>query len=169
MQLPWWRRLPSRLLDEAAALQALAGDDLEILISHRWSRADGDEPRLFAQIKFAKRTLDLEVRFPAHYPEGCPSVRPVPHDTRVSEHQFKHSGILCLELGPDNWHPTYTAADMIRSAWKLVLYERLNDFVPLEIPSRHMPSLADRIALSSLVLLRTREFDARAQAATEAT
>jgi molybdopterin/thiamine biosynthesis adenylyltransferase len=167
MQLPWWQRLPSRLLDEEAALQALREDELSILLSHRWARIDGGEPRLFAQIKVGTRTLDLEVRFPPHYPEGCPSVRPVPHDTRVSTHQFKRSGVLCLELGPDNWHPDHTAADMIRSAWKLVLYERLNDFEPIEIPSRHVPSLAERVSSASGVLLRSSDFDARLSASTE--
>jgi hypothetical protein len=167
MQLPWWQRLPARLLDEEAALQQLYADELSILLSHRWQRTDGDELRLFAHIRVGKQTLDLEVRFPRHYPEGCPSVRPVPHDTRISTHQFNRSGVLCLELGPDNWHPDHTAADMIRSAWKLVLYERLSAFEPIEIPSRHVPDLAERLALASSVLLQSGEFESRVLASAQ--
>lgn len=165
MQLPWWERLPSRVLNEESALQELSAAD-DLLESHRWECADGGEPRLFARIKVGSRAVDLEVRFPRHYPEGCPSVRPVPYDTRISTHQFKKTGVLCLELGPDNWHPDHTAADMIRSAWKLVLYERVNAFEPIEIPSRHVPTLAERI-LGSCVLLRFDEFDMRLGKANE--
>ncbi len=166
MHAPWWKRLPSRLLDEEAALQELQAAEDPILLTHHWER-EGDDLRLLVQIQVVERVLDLEVRFPAHYPEGCPSVRPVPHDTRISTHQFKQSGILCLELGPDNWHPKHTVADMIRSTWKLVLYERLNECEPIEIPSRHIPTLAERVALASGIILRSSDFDLRVRAATD--
>jgi len=164
-QTPWWQRLPSRLLAEEEAVQELSRDEPPFLSAHRWERADGGELRLFAQILVGSRTLDLEVRFPWQYPEGCPSVRPVPHNTRISTHQFTRSGILCLELGPDNWHPQYMAADLIRSAWRLVAYERINDSEPIEIPSRHIPSLAERVSVSPSVFLRSNEFESRLHAA----
>ena len=165
---PWWRHLPTRLLDEEAALQELRTAETPFLLAHSWTKADGDEVRLLAQIQVIGRTIDLEVRFPQHYPEGCPSVRPVPYDTSISSHQFK-SGVLCLELGPDNWHPAHTAADMLQSAWKLVLYERINEIEPLDIPSRHMPTLAEQVALAASILLRSTEFDALIANAVETT
>lgn len=165
---PWWRHLPTRLLEEEAALQELYAAESRFLLSHRWTTAEGEEARLLAQIQVGQRAVGLEVRFPHHYPEGCPSVRPIPYDTRVSTHQFK-SGVLCLELGPDNWHPDYTAAAMLRSACKLVLYERINEIEPIEIPSRHLPNLAERVALAASVLLRSAEFDARVASAVELT
>lgn len=161
MQTPWWKRLPSRLLEEERELSKLREGETPITLSHHWVRGPEGEPMAFVQMRVASRTIELEVRFPTHYPEGCPSVRPVPHDMRISTHQFKRTGILCLELGPDNWHPRYTSADMIRSAWKLVASEMISTFEPIEIPSRHDANLAERIALSGGILLRSSDFEDR--------
>lgn len=100
------------------------------------------------------------MRFPPHYPEGCPSVRPVPYEL-LSSHQFVKSGALCLELGPDNWHPHYTVADMVASAWRLVVQEIISIIEPIDIPSRHHKDLAERVRGGDGVLLRSSAFDAR--------
>ncbi len=164
---PWWLRLPSRVLQEEAALHALYEGEFPVLVSHCWSKGGDGAPRILATVSVGSRQQDLEVRFPAQYPEGCPSVRPVPYDSRISSHQFVTSGILCLELGPDNWHPDYTAADMIRSARNLAVYERLADFEPIEIPSRHYSNLAERVRAGAMVLIRTPEFERRLAEARE--
>jgi sulfur-carrier protein adenylyltransferase/sulfurtransferase len=168
MLMPWWKRLPGRLLEEDAALANLREGETPVLSAYRWVRESDGEPRVRAVLDIAARSVELEVRFPAHYPEACPSVRPMPYES-LSSHQFGGTGILCLELGPDNWHPHYTAADMIESAWRLLAYETINAARPIEIPSRHVPDLVERVRLGSGVLLRTEEFDSRVLAAAENT
>jgi hypothetical protein len=159
MSDPWWERLPGRLLEEEAALLALHGGEVPLVRSHRWTREADGEPRVRVELDLASREVELEVRFPAHYPEGCPSVRPVPYEL-LSTHQFVRSGVLCLELGPDNWHPHYTAADMVSSAWRLVVQEIISTFEPIDIPSRHVPDLAERIRMGDGVLVRPLGLDA---------
>ena len=104
MMRPWWERIPQRLLIEDLALRTLAVGQDAITLRHRWTREPDGEPRAIVDLSI-RGDLVLEIRFPKHYPEACPSVRPVPYDTPISSHQFKKSGILCLEYGPDNWHP----------------------------------------------------------------
>jgi hypothetical protein len=91
----------------------------------------------------------------------------VPYERRIGSHQFIATGVLCLELGPDNWHPTHTAADMVRSAWRLIAYELINSITPIEIPSRHVSELAARVRMAEGVLVRSRDFDERLAAAVE--
>jgi molybdopterin/thiamine biosynthesis adenylyltransferase len=164
----WWKRLPGRLLEEEAALAALR--DTEGFISaYRWIREKNGEVCVRAMLDLAgEKNLELEVRFPSHYPEGCPSVRPVPYAS-LSSHQFGGAGVLCLEFGPDNWHPHYNAADMLRSAWRLVVKEIISTVKPVEIPSRHVRNLAEQVRHATGVVLRTPEFEERAKAAAEAT
>lgn len=165
---PWWKRLPGRLLEENAALARLLEGDSPLVSSYRWIREPDGEPCVRAVLNLAGDSVELEVRFPAHYPEGCPSVRPIPY-AALSSHQFVRTGVLCLELGPDNWHPHYTAADMVSSAWRLLAQEIISTVRPIEIPSRHVSSLGEMVRQSDGVLLRTEEFDARLAAATENT
>ena len=167
--IPWWRRLPSRLLEEERALLRLQEGDNPIVLSHRWVRGSDEEPVVFVKICVVSKIIEFEVRFPPYYPEGCPSVRPVPPDMRISTHQFATSGILCLEIGPDNWHPRFTIADMILSAWKLVAYESIKEFEYIEIPSRHVVDLAERIKMSNGVLLQPSELEDRFRAAVSGT
>jgi len=157
MTEPWWKRLPSRLVEEDAALVSLRNGDVPIVRSHRWKREEG-APRLIVDLALGSRAISLEVRFPPHYPEGCPSVRPVPH-LSLHSHQFVRSGVLCLELGPDNWHPCHTVADMIRSAWRLIASEIISEVEPIDVPSRHEADLADRIRGAKGVLVRPPGFD----------
>jgi hypothetical protein len=157
----WWHRLPARLLEEEEALVALQFTEPLITRGHRWVRGPDSEPRVLVQLALGSGTMDLEIRFPAFYPDGCPSVRPVPYDGPISGHQYTRSGILCLELGPDNWHPHYTAADMVQSAWRLVHHEVWSAVEPdHEIPSRDIVDLAQRVKKADGVLLRTDAFDA---------
>ena len=169
---PWWERLPARILDEERELHALRATDTPMAQGHRWIREANGEPRLRVQLAAPLGSTELEVRFPLHYPDGCPSVRPVPYEKPISCHQFTASGVFCLELGPDNWHPRYTAADMIRSAWRLLFLETLGRLVPpeerFEIPSRHVSDMAEVVRLGAGVFLQTPSLAARtAQAGPE--
>ncbi len=154
---PWWQRLPSRVLEEDRALSTLQANGA-ILKSYRWLRGPNDSPRVRVMLDLGDG-IELEVHFPPHYPDECPSVRPVKYEGPVSSHQFTKTGVFCLELGPDNWHPDFTAADMVRSAWLLLAKEIISLVEPVEIPSRHVSTLAERISHASGVLLRTHAFD----------
>jgi molybdopterin/thiamine biosynthesis adenylyltransferase len=156
---PWWERLPGRLLDEDSALRSLREGSVPIVKTHRWVRETSGEPRLIVELVIGSGAYELDVRFPAHYPEGCPSVRPADYKKAISTHQFVKSGVFCLELGPDNWHPRHTAADMVTSAWRLIMKEIIKTFEPIEIASRHVPDLAEQVRLGEGVLGRTTAFD----------
>jgi molybdopterin/thiamine biosynthesis adenylyltransferase len=162
---PWWARLPARLLAEETELAGLRATEPPISKAHRWVREGNGEPRVRVVLAPPVDAYELEIRFPPHYPDGCPSVRPVPYDKPISSHQFTSSGVFCLELGPDNWHPRYTAADMVKSAWRLLVLETLGPLLPredrVEIPSRHVSDVAERVRLGDGVLVETRSFSER--------
>lgn len=165
MLAPWWQRLPSRLLDEDRALSFIREGEDPIVRSHRWVREPDGEPRVRVTLAIGSGSFDVEVRFPRHYPDGCPSVRPIPYDKPISSHQFEGTGVFCLELGPDNWHPRYTAADMIVSAWRLIVKEIVSTFEPIEIPSRHVSDLAEQVRLGDGVLVRSPGLEERLRGA----
>jgi hypothetical protein len=54
---------------------------------------------------------------------------------RWSSHQWGAGGELCLEYGPDNWHPDLTGADLLQSAERLLAAEA--DVCAAPVPSRH--------------------------------
>ncbi len=137
MKDAWWRRLPRRLLDEDARLRELVG---KTIARYTWQRRPDDSIWLTADL-LVKTTQTVEIRFPDRYPGECPAMRPVPYGTRLSSHQFGGDGVLCLELGPDNWHSRYMAADLLISAWKLLALEFINTVEPTPIPSRHVHTL----------------------------
>jgi hypothetical protein len=63
---------------------------------------------------------------------------------RWSFHQYGKGGELCLEWGPDNWHPDITGADLLVSAHRLLSLENPASSAgdDLIIPSRDAPSIA---------------------------
>lgn len=164
----WWKRIPSRLLEEDRALSPLVTGESAIVSHYRWIAEPDGEARLRVDLLLAGEVVQVEVRFPPRYPDECPSVRPVPYAI-MSSHQFKASGIFCLELGPDNWHPRFTAADMIASAWRLLALEKIGKVEPIEIPSRHVQDLAERVSMGEGSLLRSKDFDVLVAAAKDHT
>lgn len=138
-------------------MRALCDMPSPLVKTHRWVRDGDGGARLL--VKLTINEQDLEVRFPSHYPDGCPSVRPVPYEAPFSSHQFMSSGVLCLELGPDNWNSVFTAADMVMSAAKLIVLESTRTATTPPIPSRHASNIAERIRLGSGALIRSPVFD----------
>src|SRR3990167_10334787 len=51
----------------------------------------------------------LKMIYPEMFPFIQPIVQPINALERLSNHQYS-SGTLCLEWGPDNWHPDITGA-----------------------------------------------------------
>lgn len=136
----WWQRLPQRVLDEDARLQDLVADGT--LKRYAWVRQGDGQLWVTADIAILPdKTQAVELRFPERYPGECPAIRPLPYGTPLSGHQFRGDGVLCLELGPDNWHSRFMAADLLASAWKLLVYELLNTIKHVPIPSRHVDTI----------------------------
>ena len=73
-----------------------------------------------ADISTAGRIYKISLRYPNHFPHSPPLVLPRDEKERWSSHQYGDGGELCLEYGPDNWHPDVTGADMITSAHRLL-------------------------------------------------
>ena len=106
---------------------------------------------LECDILIGERRFPIRVSFPAGYPASPPAVIPR-NKEHWSDHQYGTSGDLCLELGPDNWHPDHhNAADILRSAEKLLRLERDHASDPTTvIPSRHEITTGQDIRLERL-------------------
>lgn len=91
-----------------------------------------------AEIVVGTERRVVRLRFPIHYPSSPPSVRPK-KPALWSSHQYGPNGDLCLELGPDNWHPNvHTAANMLESTYRLLTLEAEHSLdTDTQIPSRH--------------------------------
>jgi len=63
---------------------------------------------------------EVRLEYPALFPEVPPTVRPRNANGRWTSHQYGNDGPLCLEWGPDNWHPEVTGAQLLESAYKLL-------------------------------------------------
>lgn len=90
-----------------------------------------------ADITTVARTFPISLRYPNHFPHSPPMVLPRGDSERWSQHQYGPGGELCLEYGPDNWHPDLTGADMIASAHRLLQGERPAPDQQGEVASRH--------------------------------
>src|ERR1019366_5279127 len=86
-------------------------------------------------------TRAISLRYPNHFPYSPPSVLPRGGAERWSGHQYGPGGELCLEYGPDNWHPDLTGADMIASAHRLLQGERPAPDQSAAVASRHKTTL----------------------------
>lgn len=92
-----------------------------------------------ADIEVEGSTYQILLRYPAAFPNCPPSVHPRVATGRWSGHQYGKAGELCLEYGPDNWHPDLTGADMLESAHRLLAAEHSSCEArsPEAVPSRH--------------------------------
>ena len=79
--------------------------------------------------------------YPDQFPLVPAWVEPQDPEARWSSHQYGKGGVLCLELRPDNWSPSASGTDVLRSAYKLLWMENpLGDGEHSRVPS------ADRIS-----------------------
>lgn len=92
-----------------------------------------------ATIEAAGVQYPVRLRYPAYFPATPPGVWPQDQDApRWSNHQYGAGGELCLEWGPDTWHPEVTGADVLRSAHELLSKENpLGEGESVAVPSRH--------------------------------
>ena len=95
-------------------------------------------------IQLDNENIELQLIYPDTYPYIPPQIKPK-SPQRLSSHQYSASGELCLEIRTDNWLDTYTAADLIKNAYKLLKMEGLKYSKPtLSIPDAHCVSIGQK-------------------------
>jgi len=139
----WWVHDPERSIREQTAIEHLAA-------SVPWLRLVGLRMPAAtlhwdAEIITSTWTYPITLRYPNHFPHSPPVVMPRGAKERWSFHQYGAGGELCLEIGPDNWHPGLTGADMLRSAHKLLSEEEAYQGGGEELPSRHKETLGQKV------------------------
>lgn len=151
----WYLENLLRYRNEREALEALAS-------SVDWLTPGGqridESARLLwdADIATSLGTRSITLRYPNHFPHSPPSVLPRGTEERWSEHQYGSGGELCLEYGPDNWHPGITGADMISSAHRLLESERPAPDQTAAVASRHNTTVGQELRNTFSRLLVTR-------------
>jgi sulfur-carrier protein adenylyltransferase/sulfurtransferase len=116
----WFLANQKRLSVERAAIEELQRS-AEWLVGVEWLISGG----LCVDAVIRAHGHDYEVRleYPRLFPEVPPTVRPRKAEGRWSSHQYGNDGPLCLEWGPDNWHPDVTGAQVLESAYRLLEVE----------------------------------------------
>jgi sulfur-carrier protein adenylyltransferase/sulfurtransferase len=131
----WYLTDMNRLSQERSEMDQLQAGS-KWLLGIEWSV----EPRLVvtADIEAHGHVYQARLTYPEFFPDTPPFVAPVDSGVRWSAHQYSN-GTLCLEWGPDTWHPDITGAQMLESTFRLLDTEN-----PLGkatehgvVPSRH--------------------------------
>ncbi|HKY20386.1 MAG TPA: ThiF family adenylyltransferase [Vicinamibacterales bacterium] len=135
----WYFDNPARSKREREAIETLASQ--VTWMTPLGLRVD-ESLRLIWDIDLSthERTYPVSLRYPNHFPHSPPVVLPRGDSEHWSSHQYGPGGELCLEYGPDNWHPEITGADMILSAYRLLSSESITGEAAL-VPSRHKTTL----------------------------
>jgi molybdopterin/thiamine biosynthesis adenylyltransferase len=143
-----------RFREEREAVEALA-IRVEWLHPVEW-RVDG-KLRLIcdADIAVGDSIFQISIRYPSHFPLTPPSAFPRDPSKLLSEHQYLGSGELCLEIGPDNWRPELTGADMLESAQRLFHGEQPEDGRRGRVTSRHATTVGRNLRFTAARLLMT--------------
>jgi molybdopterin/thiamine biosynthesis adenylyltransferase len=141
----WYFEDYSRHRREREALEALAAS-VGWLAPIGW-RIDNNLHLIWdADIVTPARRFPISVRYPNHFPYSPPLVLPRGVDERWSGHQYGAGGELCLEYGPDNWHPDLTGAIMVESAQRLLVSEQATaNRSEEEVASRHQTTLGQEL------------------------
>lgn len=129
---------PQRMAREKRQLEALARGESWFCMQEWGATAVGDLEVRFT-LKLLNGTFDGVLAYPRFFPDVPAFIRPLRKGESWSGHQYLGSGVLCLERGPDNWDPSVTGVDLVRSANKLLWSEALHILLPdaVPAPSRH--------------------------------
>jgi molybdopterin/thiamine biosynthesis adenylyltransferase len=140
-----------RLLEEHARLTP-------DFIMQGWSASSTGDLCVNFELKFIKGIVFAGVLvYPELFPDVPAFVRPQKTGESWSSHQYRVSGVLCLQYGPDNWHPAITGVDLVQSANTLIWGEMLHGVLPDvgPVPSRHVVSDARALSANSERLVVT--------------
>lgn len=131
----WWLTDFTRVGAEKAAVEELAGEGWFTLT--RWT-INAYRLSVDGIIRAAGADYPVRLVYPDQFPSVPAWVEPQETDSRWTDHQFGPGGSLCLQLRPDNWVPTATGADVLRSAYDLLRTENpLGDGPHERVPSAH--------------------------------
>ena len=138
----WFLRDMERLDSECDAIEALV-ETTDWLEGTKWNlEAD---LCVDAVIRIRDHRYEVRLTYPSLFPAVPPVVRPKETDARWSTHQY-NDGTLCLEWGPDNWHPEVTGAQLLTSVFNLLDTENPPDTShPIIAPSRHRLSIGQAL------------------------
>ncbi|KQY80902.1 ThiF family adenylyltransferase [Pelomonas sp. Root1444] len=148
-----------RMREEVRALDALVAE-LSMLDSIQWGMTPDHDVRVHFDFTVKDKVYAAELVYPALFPEAPAYVRPRNQDEAWSTHRYPATGTLCLEWGPDNWVPSVTGADLVRSTILLLVYEKLGTLVGIQAPSRHDLTLGQRMRGEVTRFLATSELTA---------
>ncbi|MEW8288095.1 MAG: ThiF family adenylyltransferase [Candidatus Thiodiazotropha endolucinida] len=142
--ITWWLDNQSRLRLERNIISNLESRS-PWLQNIAWSLDDnGLQLRVIFDVLLKHRHIQLVMTYHNTFPSSPPSVAPLVKQ-HLSSHQYGE-GELCLAIRPDNWHPDFTGADMIESAYTLLSLEAPDENGTVHTaPSAH--NVPDRLLL----------------------
>ena len=131
----WWIADPVRLQEERQAIAQINDGWFE---NPEWSLDEQQRLRLTFDIVLPHRRFKLAMTYHNTFPASPPSVRPTGDAERITGHQYGVGGELCLSIRSDNWSPSVTGAEMIRSAHQLLELETPDEEgIVVPAPSAH--------------------------------
>lgn len=152
----WIVERMARYSAERAALAELEANE-SWLENVAW-RFEGGAVAIDADLIVGADRRSVTLTYPSIFPFAPPTVRPRGDATRWSPHQYGPGGELCLQHRPDNWEPSITGADMLRSAWTLLATEGGAANVsgePMPVASDHRVSLGQALRSETWRLVLT--------------
>ncbi len=124
---------------------------------HGWGKTGAGELCLKFQLKLPVDSFHGVLVYPNLFPDVPAYIRPQKSGESWSNHQYRGSGVLCLQYGPDNWDPGITGVDLVRSANLLLWGEILSAVEPGlgPVPSRHRSTIGQDLRGESRRFLAT--------------
>lgn len=151
----WYLENLQRFREERKALERLASSAAWFLFGD-WRMDDSFRLVCDADIITTAKSYPVTLQYPNHFPHSPPLVVPRGTSERWSSHQYGAGGELCLEYGPDNWHPDINGAAMIESAHRLLQGEiAAPGGQQPDVPSRHSTTIGQDLRSRRLRLLAT--------------
>ena len=154
----WLLRDPARFLHEQAELEKLSTESWLKALAWRLGGEFAVEVNVDMEIHGSLYAMTLS--YPDLFPETPAYIRPRDSAEHWSGHQYGAGGSLCLEYRADNWDRQITGADLLRSAYKLLLTERHPD-KPSQVATAHRQTQGQRLQASGYRLVCTAELSGK--------
>lgn len=158
----WIQQLADRLAQEQEVIVALVAEGWVKNVTWHIDEEQGTA-RVDIDFLAGEKWWEAKIVYPFIYPYAPPQVIPR-EEAKWSSHQWGR-GELCLEIRADNWHPSLTGGDMVRSARKLLETESKLDETgaPLEVLSDHRFTEGQRLSWELMRLVLTDELIAEVE------
>lgn len=150
----WVLENSARFLRERAALEKLCGE-VAWIKELKWAMTKDVMLKVDVDLVVGEDIYDVSLIYPDLFPDTPAYVCPRTSTARWSPHQYGAGGVLCLEWGPDNWHPEITGADLLRSTYKLLSEESGRGTATSTVPSRHSVTFGQEVRASIRRLIIT--------------